>query len=178
MIRFNRAGRRATPARTAGQLHLCPMTTAHLDSVVAIEVQAYPHPWSRGNFVDSLVAGYHARCLVEADGTVVAYMLAMAGVDEMHLLNISVDPARQGQGHALLVFGAELADGGWSNWPQAVPDGLALAALAQVAWRAGRLLDPALALPLYVRDKVAQTTAERAAARQTSARPAAAEVSP
>lgn len=46
------------------------------------------------------------------------------------------------------------------------PDGLAIAALARAAWRAGHLTDPALALPLYVRDKVAQTTAERAAPRR------------
>ncbi|WP_251971410.1 tRNA (adenosine(37)-N6)-threonylcarbamoyltransferase complex dimerization subunit type 1 TsaB [Sphaerotilus microaerophilus] len=47
----------------------------------------------------------------------------------------------------------------------AAPDGAALAALAQAAWQRGETLDPALALPLYVRDKVAQTTAERLAAR-------------
>ncbi|HQY08719.1 MAG: tRNA (adenosine(37)-N6)-threonylcarbamoyltransferase complex dimerization subunit type 1 TsaB [Burkholderiales bacterium] len=53
--------------------------------------------------------------------------------------------------------------------PDAVPDGQALAALARVEWRAARTLDPALALPLYVRDKVAQTTAEREAARTAAA---------
>ena len=36
-------------------------------------------------------------------------------------------------------------------------------ALAQAAWRAGEGIDPALALPLYVRDKVAETSDERAA---------------
>jgi tRNA threonylcarbamoyladenosine biosynthesis protein TsaB len=45
----------------------------------------------------------------------------------------------------------------------ALPDGEALAALTLRAHRAGQWIDPALALPLYVRDKVAQTTAERAA---------------
>ncbi len=41
--------------------------------------------------------------------------------------------------------------------------------LAQAAWRAGEALPPEDALPLYLRDKVAQTTAERLAAT-TSAR--------
>jgi tRNA threonylcarbamoyladenosine biosynthesis protein TsaB len=49
--------------------------------------------------------------------------------------------------------------------PAAQPDGLALALLAQEAWARGDTLDAALALPLYVRDKVAQTTAERTAER-------------
>ena len=54
---------------------------------------------------------------------------------------------------------------GLATWPAAVPDGAALAVLARVAHGQGRWIDPALALPLYVRDKVAQTTAERAAIR-------------
>ncbi len=50
----------------------------------------------------------------------------------------------------------------------AAPDGAALAALAHAAWQRGETLDPALALPLYVRDKVAQTTAERLATQPTA----------
>ncbi len=49
--------------------------------------------------------------------------------------------------------------------PQAAPEGAALAVLARQAWAQGQACDAALALPLYVRDKVAQTTAERAADR-------------
>ena len=45
----------------------------------------------------------------------------------------------------------------------ATPSALALLHLAEQAWADGAALDPALALPLYVRDNVAQTTAERAA---------------
>lgn len=51
----------------------------------------------------------------------------------------------------------------------AVPGGQALAELAQRAWQRGDTLDAALALPLYVRDKVAQTTAERQAAKASPA---------
>jgi tRNA threonylcarbamoyladenosine biosynthesis protein TsaB len=54
----------------------------------------------------------------------------------------------------------------------AAPRGAALASLARAAWARGDTLDAALALPRYVRDKVAQTTAERAAvqaARDTAA---------
>lgn len=50
-------------------------------------------------------------------------------------------------------------------WPQAEPSGRALLALARTAHAQGLHQDAALALPLYVRDKVALTTAERAAAR-------------
>lgn len=49
--------------------------------------------------------------------------------------------------------------------PDAMPRGGALVELARQAWASGQQVDPALALPRYVRDKVAQTTAERAAAQ-------------
>ncbi len=45
--------------------------------------------------------------------------------------------------------------------PRACPEGAALAALAQAAWHQQAWVDAALALPVYVRDKVAQTTEER-----------------
>jgi len=45
----------------------------------------------------------------------------------------------------------------------AMPEGEALAELARQGWAQGLACDAALALPLYVRDKVAQTTAERMA---------------
>ncbi|MDE2078350.1 MAG: tRNA (adenosine(37)-N6)-threonylcarbamoyltransferase complex dimerization subunit type 1 TsaB [Burkholderiales bacterium] len=51
------------------------------------------------------------------------------------------------------------------RWVHAAPRGAALAELARQAWGRQDTLDAALALPRYVRDKVAQTTAERMAAR-------------
>ena len=79
---------------------LLPMTTRQLDAVLAIELQAYPFPWTRGNFIDSLAAGYPAQVLYGVQGELLGYFVAMEGVDELHLLNITVAPAAQGQGHA------------------------------------------------------------------------------
>jgi ribosomal-protein-alanine N-acetyltransferase len=76
------------------------MNTRDLDAVLAIEASAYSFPWSRGNFIDSLAAGYRAQVLVDAEAGIVGYFVAMAGVDEMHLLNITVAPAWQGRGLA------------------------------------------------------------------------------
>ncbi|MCO5977118.1 ribosomal protein S18-alanine N-acetyltransferase [Ideonella oryzae] len=77
------------------------MTVSDLDEVVAIEHQAYAFPWTRGNFIDSLAVGHPAWLLRgPADGALWGYYVAMGGVEEMHLLNITVAPAQQGQGHA------------------------------------------------------------------------------
>ncbi|MBL8352430.1 MAG: ribosomal protein S18-alanine N-acetyltransferase [Burkholderiaceae bacterium] len=76
-----------------------PMVAADLDAVLAIEVAAYPFPWSRGNFIDSLAAGYHAELRFDSDGTLVGYFVALPGFEETHLLNLTVAPPRQRRGH-------------------------------------------------------------------------------
>ncbi len=85
----------AEPAAPALRRMLVP----DLEAVLAIENQVYEFPWTRGNFIDSLAAGYEAWLLVEG-AVVLGYFLALQGVDEMHLLNISVAPGAQGRGHA------------------------------------------------------------------------------
>jgi ribosomal-protein-alanine N-acetyltransferase len=81
------------------------MTVRDLDAVVSVEVQAYSFPWSRGNFIDSLAAGYLAEVLLSTEG-LVGYFVAMPGVDELHLLNLTVAPDWQRQGHGRALLGA------------------------------------------------------------------------
>ena len=77
------------------------ITIGMLDEVLAIERAAYEFPWSRGNFVDSMAAGYFMQALLaDADGEMRAYFVAMPGVEEMHLLNLTVAPAWQRRGIA------------------------------------------------------------------------------
>jgi [ribosomal protein S18]-alanine N-acetyltransferase len=82
-----------------------PLTEDRLDEVVAIERLAYDHPWTRGNFTDSLRSGYEAQ-LLGAGSAVLGYFVAMKGVDEVHLLNITVAPAHQGQGWGRVILDA------------------------------------------------------------------------
>ena len=82
-----------------------PLSEARLDAVLAIEQTAYAQPWSRGNFADSLRAGYQAQLLL-ADDAILGYFIAMKGVDEVHLLNITVAPDHQGQGWGRVMLDA------------------------------------------------------------------------
>ncbi|MBK9134927.1 MAG: ribosomal protein S18-alanine N-acetyltransferase [Betaproteobacteria bacterium] len=84
------------------------MTVADIAAVLAIETQAYSHPWSQGNFIDSLAAGHVAEVLVEGD-RLIGYFIAMVGVDELHLLNVTVGPAHQGRGHGSRLLDAVCA---------------------------------------------------------------------
>lgn len=83
---------------------------------------------------------------------------------------VIADPARpEIAGSSLLAHAGAWAGVQVPCWPRAAPQGAALLALAHAAWARGERLDAAQALPLYVRDKVAQTTAERGAARAEAA---------
>ena len=86
--------------RGGGAPSIRVLTVDLLDAVLAIEVQAYPFPWTRGNFIDSIAAGYLTRALFAADGELIGYFVAMPGFEEMHLLNVTVVAHHAGQGHA------------------------------------------------------------------------------
>ena len=85
------------------ELSFMPMQMADLDSVLEIESISHLHPWTRGNFSDSLAAGHWAYCIrPQLDHAVQgsfldpnilwAYCILFPAVDELHLLNITVTP--------------------------------------------------------------------------------------
>lgn len=81
------------------------MRVTDVEDVVAVERDAYPFPWTRGNFLDSLDSGYEAWVLRDSQDRLLAYFLLMYVVEEVHLLNITVRPDVQGQG-----LGSKLLD--------------------------------------------------------------------
>jgi len=103
------------PAAT--EVRFEPLTAALLDALLAIEQSAYSHPWTRGNFLDALAAGNQIQLLM-ADAQILGYFVAMPGVQEAHLLNITVAPAfqRQGWAHVMLDALALWARGQGAQW--------------------------------------------------------------
>jgi [ribosomal protein S18]-alanine N-acetyltransferase len=92
-------------AQLKSALHMRRMNEADLDVVMSIEQVIYTHPWTRGNFVDSLQAG--SDCWVmEWQGVVVGYAVVTAAAGEAHLLNLSIAAAwqRRGYGRELLMY--------------------------------------------------------------------------
>jgi len=86
------------------------MTAQDLDVVMATEAAVYPYPWTRGNFSDSLTAGYHCW-IVERAGEIAGYTVVAIAAEEAHLLNLSVARPwqRQGLGRELLEFVLKLS---------------------------------------------------------------------
>jgi ribosomal-protein-alanine N-acetyltransferase len=85
------------------ELSFLPMTVADLDAVLAVERVSHIHPWTQGNFSDSLAAGHWAYCVKPQLADAVkgsyldpdilwAYCILFPALDELHLLNITVSP--------------------------------------------------------------------------------------
>lgn len=81
-----------------------------LEEVLAIENAIYTHPWTRGNFSDSLRAAYDCRTW-RLEGELLGYFILMVAAGEAHLLNLSIAQRHQRSGHgrALLREALELA---------------------------------------------------------------------
>ena len=81
------------------------MDAGDLDLVIAIENDVYPHPWTLGNFSDSLEAGYDCW-IMQCGAEIVGYSVVMTAVGEAHLLNLSIAAGwqRRGCGREMLKF--------------------------------------------------------------------------
>src|SRR5712692_672032 len=104
---------RVHPARARSEMsavlkdvpELALLRERDLDEVMAIENAIYTHPWTRGNFADSLRAGYECRSL-RAGRELVGYFVLMVAAHEAHLLNLSIAAVHQRSGHGSALLGA------------------------------------------------------------------------
>jgi [ribosomal protein S18]-alanine N-acetyltransferase len=87
-----------------------PMRADALQEVMAAEREAYPWPWSEGNMVDSIRSGHQCQTLhlrgLDSERALLGYFIAMPGIDEVHLLNITVAARFQRQGWARVMLDA------------------------------------------------------------------------
>ena len=84
------------------------MREQDLDGVMAIESAIYTHPWTRGNFADSLRASYECRTL-KLGAELLGYFVLMIAAGEAHLLNLSIAAAHQRNGHGSWLLGEAMA---------------------------------------------------------------------
>ena len=76
------------------QVHIVPMRRRHLRSVLRIESQVYPRPWSLSLFLSELALRTSRFYLVaRVDAMVVGYAGLMFTGDDAHVTTIAVDPA-------------------------------------------------------------------------------------
>ncbi|MBS1188984.1 MAG: ribosomal protein [Rhodocyclaceae bacterium] len=90
-------------------MEMFPMNQRDLDAVAELEREVQVFPWSRGNFADSLTAGYSVW-VCRIGGDLVGFVIVMVVMDEAHLLNVAVARRYQGQG-----YGARLLQHGMAQ---------------------------------------------------------------
>jgi len=77
-------------------VHMVPMRRRHLRSVLRIEAQVYPRPWSLSLFMSELaLRSSRAYWVARVDGAVVGYCGLMVTIDDGHVTTLAVDPAWQ-----------------------------------------------------------------------------------
>ena len=78
------------------EIRLVPMNKSHVDSVVDIEQNSFPTPWSRMTFLHEASGNDFAYYVVAlADNEVVGYAGMWVILDEGHITTIAVRPARR-----------------------------------------------------------------------------------
>ena len=87
------------------------MQDGDLDAVLEIESGAYSHPWTKGQMAGSLASGHLCDVAVSSSEpqTVLGYAVVMPGVDERHVLNLTVQRALQRRGLGLWMLKQVLA---------------------------------------------------------------------
>ena len=82
------------PAEDGLAVHLAPMRRRHLRSVLRIENEVYPRPWSLGLFMSELAIRTGRIYLVARIGpSVVGYAGMLFSGEDGHVTTIAVDPA-------------------------------------------------------------------------------------
>lgn len=97
------------PVIHLAELVLELMTEPDLPEVIEIEEASHQHPWTRGNFLDSIAAGHWTYCVREVndlDRVLWAYCILLPTIDDLHLLNITVNPTMRRQGIGLRLMHA------------------------------------------------------------------------
>jgi ribosomal-protein-alanine N-acetyltransferase len=103
-------------------IRMMPMSLRDLDEVFEIEQASHVSPWTRGQFQDSLIAGHWAYTLKhlseEGPDILLGYCLLMPGVDEIHLLNITIHSSYRRQGLAKRILNVIESEARSKGYPE------------------------------------------------------------
>jgi len=78
------------------EVHISPMRRRHLRSVLRIESQVYPTPWTHGLFVSELaLRSSRAYVIARVGREVIGYAGLMMSLADGHVTTIAVDPLWQ-----------------------------------------------------------------------------------
>lgn len=90
------------------------MQTGQLSQVLDLEARAFEHPWSPELVAREVEQDHSLILVITSEEKVVGFVIAWLILDELHILNVAVDPALRRRGIARLLLG-ELLERAASN---------------------------------------------------------------
>ncbi len=82
----------------ATRVEFTPLAEADLDTILEIELEAYPEPWSREMFREEIRNNRSYFYLMQLDGTLAGYGGFWLVLDEAHITSVTVRADLRGQG--------------------------------------------------------------------------------
>lgn len=80
-------------------LVIFPMVAEDLEQVLAIEIDSFPHAWTREHFLDELKSPHSfPMTAFDREGRVVGYICSMQLLEAGHIFNVAVIRDSRGQG--------------------------------------------------------------------------------
>lgn len=83
---------------TIDLVRLRKMHKDDMSSILTIEAKNYQYPWQEDVFKDCFIAVNYSCWVCEDDEKIIGYAILSVGAGEAHVINISVDPQKQGLG--------------------------------------------------------------------------------
>ena len=90
--------------KSTEEISIIPLDEASLDAVVAIEQTCFPEPWSRCLFVQEIRHESSVFVVMRSDDTVIGYGGYWRVLDEAHITNVAIVPARRRQGYGSMLL--------------------------------------------------------------------------
>lgn len=99
---------------TGADVEIRPMRISDLKTVIALEREIFPDPWSRDAFrreVEAVQVSWTRVAMSRGTGEMLGYLVAWFVADEVHLANVAVAPAARRRGVAQLFLDELEAEG-------------------------------------------------------------------
>ncbi|OPY72822.1 MAG: ribosomal-protein-alanine N-acetyltransferase [Syntrophorhabdus sp. PtaU1.Bin058] len=86
------------------------MGPADLKDILGIERLSFISPWTRGMFEDTICSPIARNLVLEKDNRIIGYIMLYSVEDEVHIMNIAIDPGHRRKGYGIYLVNYVIED--------------------------------------------------------------------
>lgn len=86
------------------------MGPADLEDILEIERLSFISPWTRGMFEDTICSPIARNLVLEKDNKIIGYIMLYSVEDEVHIMNIAIDPVHRRKGFGIYLVNRVIED--------------------------------------------------------------------